>query len=100
MPITAKETPGIVPRFGVALLLAVPLVAAPPASVPGQLIAGNTPSFVAESKLAGPVDPAQTIDVSIWLNPHNRGELDQLAQDLYKPSSPPASHPRKTKPKP
>jgi subtilase family serine protease len=72
----------------VALLLAVPLVAAPPASVPGQLIAGNTPSFVAESKLAGPVDPAQTIDVSIWLNPHNRGELDQLAQDLYNPNSP------------
>ena len=56
-------------------------------SAGGQLIANNTPKFVATAKNVGPADPAGIIDVAIWLNPHNRGELDTLAEELYDPMS-------------
>jgi len=53
----------------------------------GQLIAHNTPGFVATAKNLGPANAAETIDVGIWLNPHNRAELDTLAEELYDPMS-------------
>lgn len=57
------------------------------AAVSGRLIANNTPRFVATAKNLGPANPAQIIDVVVWLNPHNRGEIDTLAEDLYDPNS-------------
>jgi subtilase family serine protease len=83
-----KGSFGIVPLFGAALLVTIPLAAATPASVPGHVMAGNTPAFVANAKPVGLVDSAQTIDVTIWLNPHNRGELDHFAEELYDRNSP------------
>jgi subtilase family serine protease len=35
----------------------------------------------------GAENAAKTIDVAIWLQPHNRTELDALARDLYNPAS-------------
>jgi subtilase family serine protease len=61
-------------------------------SAGGQRIANNTPKFAAGAKNMGPVDPSSTIDVSIWLNVHNRSELDSLAEDLYNPKSPNFRH--------
>ena len=70
------------------------LVGTAQAAVPagGQSIANNTPKFVATSKNMGPVSPTSIIDVSIWLNVHNRSELDSVAEDLYNPESPNYRH--------
>jgi subtilase family serine protease len=53
----------------------------------GQFIPNNTPAYVASAKNLGAADPSQTIEVSIWLNPHNRAALDALASSLYNPKS-------------
>src|SRR5271166_3650022 len=58
----------------------------------GQLVAHNTPTFVSTAKNLGPEDPAKTIEVSIWLNLHNRAALDTLAQQLYDRTSPNYRH--------
>jgi subtilase family serine protease len=62
-----------------------------PAIAAGK-IAHNTPRYVSTAKNLGTVDPAQTIDVSIWLNPHNRAEMDTLAAQLYDRTSPNYRH--------
>jgi len=54
----------------------------------GQLVAHNTPTFVSTAKNLGAEDPAKTIEVSVWLNLHNRAALDTLAQQLYDRTSP------------
>jgi subtilase family serine protease len=65
----------------VAALIAC--VALPAVAASGRVIAHNTPSYVATAKNLGTEDPSKTIEVSIWLNPHNRGEMDALARQLY-----------------
>lgn len=50
-------------------------------------ITNNTPKFAASAKKVGAVDPSSTIDVSVWLKPHNKADLDAVAKDLYNPSS-------------
>jgi subtilase family serine protease len=74
-------------------LLLATLIAgiAMPAIAAGK-IAHNTPSYVSTAKNLGTVDPAQTIEVSIWLNPRNRGEMDALAAQLYDRTSPNYRH--------
>jgi subtilase family serine protease len=62
-----------------------------PASAAGT-IAHNTPRYVSSAKNIGTVDPSKTIDVSIWLNVHNRAEMDKLAQQLYDRTSPNYRH--------
>jgi subtilase family serine protease len=62
-----------------------------PAIAAGK-IAHNTPGYVATAKNLGTVDPAQAIEVSIWLAPHNRAEMDTLAQQLYDRTSPNYRH--------
>ncbi len=59
-----------------------------PANASGRLIAHNIPSYVFTAKNLGTEDASKTIEVSIWLNPHNRGELDALADQLYDRTSP------------
>jgi subtilase family serine protease len=58
-------------------------------SATAQVMVQNTPSFVAGgAKNLGPEDPAKTMEISIWLQPHNRAELDALAESLYDKTSP------------
>jgi subtilase family serine protease len=57
-------------------------------SATGQVIPNNTPPFVESAPKIGPADPSQTIEITVWLNVHNRQQLDSTAQDLYDPSSP------------
>ena len=52
-------------------------------SVEGRLVKNNTPSYVATAKNLGAEDPARLIEVSIWLQVHNRSELDALTQSFY-----------------
>jgi subtilase family serine protease len=58
----------------------------------GQLVAHNTPTFVSTAKKLGAEDPAKTIEVSVWLNLHDRAALDTLAQQLYDRTSPNYRH--------
>jgi subtilase family serine protease len=64
-----------------AIITLIAGVALPAAA--GNFVAHNTPNYVKTAKNLGPEDPAKMIDVSIWLKPHNRGQLDALAQRLY-----------------
>jgi subtilase family serine protease len=66
--------------------------ALPANAAAGQLVAHNTPTFVSTAKKLGAEDPAKTIEVSVWLNLHNRAALDTLAQQLYDRTSPNYRH--------
>ncbi len=57
-------------------------------SAAGMLIKNNTPPFVRTAREIGPADPSQTIEITLWLNVHNRQQLDSVAEDLYDPNSP------------
>jgi len=57
-------------------------------SATGQLIGNNTPPFVRTAPKIGPADASQTIEITVWLNLHNRQQLDSVAEGLYDPSSP------------
>jgi len=58
----------------------------------GTFIANNTPKYVATAKNLGTVDPTKIIEVSFWLPPLNRAELDAVAKQLYDPTSPTFRH--------
>ncbi|MGA7925542.1 MAG: S53 family peptidase [Candidatus Sulfotelmatobacter sp.] len=57
-------------------------------SASGQWIKNNTPPFVRTAHKIGPAGPSDTIEITVWLNVHNRQQLDAVADDLYDPSSP------------
>lgn len=77
----------------VLLASAVLLSAVLPAyAADGKFIAHNTPAYVATAKNLRAEDASKTVDVTIWLQPHNRAGLDALASDLYNPSSPNYRH--------
>lgn len=67
----------------IVLFAAVSFVAA----ADGAYIANSTPAYVSTAKNLGPAEASNTIEVSIWLQPHNRSALDALAHDLYNPDS-------------
>jgi subtilase family serine protease len=62
-----------------------------------KLVLNNTPGYVATAKNLGAEDSAKVIEVSIWLQLHNRSEFDALAQSLYDRTSPNYHHWLKTK---
>jgi subtilase family serine protease len=57
-----------------------------------QSIKGNTPRFVESATVLNHEAPTTVIEVSVWLNPHNRAQLDTVARDLYDPKSPNFRH--------
>jgi subtilase family serine protease len=61
-------------------------------TVGGKLVSQNTPSYVRTAKNLGAEDPAKVIEVSIWLQLHNRNQFDALTQSLYDSSSPNYHH--------
>ena len=58
----------------------------------GKIVANNTPSYVTTAKNLGPEDSTKVIEVSLWLQWHNRGQFDTLAQSLYDRTSPNYHH--------
>jgi hypothetical protein len=58
-------------------------VALPSVAASGRILANHTPNYVKTAKNLGTENPSKTIEVSVWLNPHNRGEMDALARQLY-----------------
>ena len=69
------------------LCAALPAVAAS-----GAFVAHNTPSYVKTAKNLGTENPSKTIEISVWLQPHNRNEMDKLARQLYDKTSPNYRH--------
>src|SRR5271163_2835405 len=67
----------------VAVMVAVSCVLSPASTASGKLVAHNTPGYVANAKNLGAEDPAKAIEVSIWLQLHNRSQFDALTQSLY-----------------
>jgi len=53
-----------------------------------QVIANSVPGLTRAGKNVGVTDGAQVIDVVIWLQVHNRAQLDALAADVYDQNSP------------
>ncbi len=79
---------GLGSRWLLALMMmttACSLWAATAAS--GMVVAHNTPRYVTSAKNLGAEDPAKVIEVSIWLQLHNRSQFDALAKSLYDPKS-------------
>lgn len=75
------------------VVLTLTVCAVQPASAAsGQLIAHNTPRYVATAKNLGAENPANSMEVTIWLNLHNRETLDALAEQLYDRASPNYHH--------
>jgi subtilase family serine protease len=58
----------------------------------GKLVTNSTPSYVGTAKNLGAEDSAKVIEVSIWLQLHNRSQFDALTQSLYDRSSPNYHH--------
>jgi len=83
---------------GLRRLLCVAVVAAmsctvlPASTVGGKPVTNNTPGYVATAKILGHEDPTKVIEVSIWLQLHNRSQFDELTQSLYDRTSPNYHH--------
>jgi hypothetical protein len=56
------------------------------------IVKNNTPGYVATAKNSGAEDPAKVIEVSIWLQLHNRDQFDALTESLYDRTSPNYRH--------
>jgi subtilase family serine protease len=83
---TRSTTPGLFLLVGALIVcLALPAFA-------GSFVPHNTPNYVKTAKNLGPEDPAKTMEVSVWLKPHNRSQLDALARQVYDRNSPSYRH--------
>lgn len=71
----------------VAVVVAMSCAPLSASTAGGNLVANNTPSYVATAKNLGAEDSAKVIEVSIWLQLHNRSQFDVLTQSLYDRSS-------------
>ncbi len=92
---TKNKTASVVTSFrwlSVVGMIAVSCALLSASAVGGQMVAHNTPGYVATAKVLGSEDPSKTIEVSVWLNPHNRSQLDALANQLYDKTSPNYRH--------
>jgi subtilase family serine protease len=83
----AQENPSVQGKFWSLLIFILALVFSVTVAY-GQTVVNNTPPFVLTAKNLGPEQSASRIDVSIWLQPHNRAKLDALAAQLYDKASP------------
>lgn len=72
--------------------VALALFVAIPATAAAGPVHGNTPRFVADSTVLNREDPTKVIEISLWLTPNNRAEMDKLARELYDSTSPNYRH--------
>lgn len=74
-------------RFFVLAAIVLPALILSASAVDGAYVANSTPAYVSSAKNLGPADASTEIEISLWLQPHNRSTLDALAQELYNPKS-------------
>ncbi len=77
---------------GLALILGYVIAAAALPAAAGSFILHNTPRYVNSARNLGPEDPEKIMEVSVWLKPHNRNQLDVLTQAMYNRNSPSFRH--------
>jgi len=70
----------------------IAVLAATAFAAAGRQITHNTPPYVSRAKNLGAEIPSRVIEVSLWLQPHNRAQMDQLARELYDRNSPNYRH--------
>jgi Predicted protease len=78
--------------LGLFVVVLVGCLASQGIAATGRFIGHNTPNYVRTARNVGTEDPAKVIELSFWLNPHNRAGLDALASQLYDPTSPAFRH--------
>jgi subtilase family serine protease len=71
----------------VAVVIAMSCAPLSASAAGGKLVTDGTPSYVATAKNLGAEDSAKVIEVTIWLQLHNRSQFDALTQSLYDRSS-------------
>lgn len=76
--------------FVLVILCVIAGMALPAAA--GSFVSHNTPRYVNTAKNLGPEDPSSVMEVSVWLKPHNRSQLDALTRQLYDRNSPNFRH--------
>jgi subtilase family serine protease len=76
----------------VSVLVAMSYTAMAASPVESRLVTNNTPGYVGTAKNLGAEDPAKLIEVTIWLQLHNRSQFDALTQSLYDRTSPNYHH--------
>jgi len=81
----------------VVVLIAMSCALLSASTAGGKVVARNTPRYVATAKNLGAEDPSKVIEVSIWLQLHNRSQFDALAESLYDSTSPNYRHWLKSK---
>jgi subtilase family serine protease len=57
-------------------------------TVSRRVIANNTPRFGEDAQDLGAEDSSKPITVTLWLNQHNKAELDSLVEQMYQKDSP------------
>src|ERR1700678_1513169 len=89
-----RANPDIIFQWLSSLTIMIAMSCAPlsASTVGGKLVTNNTPSYVATTKNLGAEDSAKVIEVSIWLQLHNRSQFDALTQSLYDRTSPNYHH--------
>src|SRR5277367_3425903 len=78
--------------FAIAFAIIVAMTSTQAVAVTGKLLANNTPGYVKTGKNLGPEDAAKVIEVSLWLQLHNRDQFDALTRSLYDRTSPNYRH--------
>jgi subtilase family serine protease len=58
----------------------------------GRVVSGSTPAYVGTANNLGREDGTKVIEVSLWLQLHDRSQFDALAHSLYDPASPNYRH--------
>jgi subtilase family serine protease len=88
----AANAGGSIHWLAVAAVVAMSCALLSASTVGGQLVAHNTPNYVATAKNLGAEDPAKVIEVSLWLQLHNQSQFDALTRSLYDSTSPNYHH--------
>jgi subtilase family serine protease len=78
--------------FAITFAIMVAMSSSQAGAATGKLLANNTPGYVATGKNLGPEDAANVIEVSLWLQLHNRDQFDALTRSLYDRTSPNYRH--------
>jgi len=73
---------GVMAAVVAVMICAMTLQGLAASTAAGRVVEGSTPAFVTTAKNLGREDGTKMIEVSLWLNPHNRAELDALANRL------------------
>jgi subtilase family serine protease len=81
--VRSAVTFGGIKTIGLMLVALVAIAALSLPAVAGSFVTHNTPRYVNASKNLGPENPDNVMEVSVWLKPHNRSQLDAMTRQMY-----------------